>query len=125
MEKERDKEVFAQYSSASEILQILFLQYNKRWESRDETLLFIDEIQESPEAVAILRYFYEEFPEISVIAAGSLLKTIFDKGVNFPVGRVEYRVLRPFNFAEFLEAMNENQVYELYNQIPMPDFAHN
>lgn len=124
LERGRDKEIFTQYSSASEILQLIFLQYNQRWENRNNTLLFIDEIQESSKAVAMLRYFYEEFPEIYVIAAGSLLETIFDKGVNFPVGRVEYRILRPFSFAEFLEAMGENQAFEHYNQVPMSDFVH-
>jgi predicted AAA+ superfamily ATPase len=124
LERDRDREIFTEKNSAGEILQMIFLQYNKRWEDRNDTLLFIDEIQESLEAVSILRYFYEEFPEIHVIAAGSLLETIFDKGVNFPVGRVEYRVLRPFNFSEFLEAMDENQAAEFYNQVPLPDFAH-
>jgi predicted AAA+ superfamily ATPase len=124
LERDKDREIFTQYHSASEVLQMIFLQYNSRWEKRCETLLFIDEIQESPEAVAILRYFYEEFPEIYVIAAGSLLETIFDKGINFPVGRVEYRALRPFSFAEFLEAMGENQAFELYSKVPMPDFAY-
>jgi predicted AAA+ superfamily ATPase len=38
-----------------------------------ETLLFIDEIQECPRAVTVLRYFYEQMPELHVIAAGSLL----------------------------------------------------
>lgn len=124
LERERDKEVFFRYKSVNEILQFLFFQYNKRWDKQEDTLLFIDEIQESPEAVAMLRYFYEDFPEICVVAAGSLLETIFDKSINFPVGRVEFRVLRPFNFSEFLEAMNENQAWQLYNQIPLPDFAH-
>jgi predicted AAA+ superfamily ATPase len=40
----------------------------------DNTLLFIDEIQESTEAIQMLRHFYEEFPDLQVIAAGSLLE---------------------------------------------------
>lgn len=124
LERSRDKEIFSRYKSANEILQFLFFQFNKRWDKREETLLFIDEIQESPEAVTLLRYFYEDFPEICVIAAGSMLETIYDKGISFPVGRVEYRVLRPFSFSEFLEAMNENQALQQYNQVPIPDFTH-
>ncbi|MDR0541008.1 MAG: AAA family ATPase [Dysgonamonadaceae bacterium] len=123
LERDRDKRVFTDYRSASEILQSVFLQYDQNWEKRNETLLFIDEIQESAKAVAMLRYFCEEFPEVYVIAAGSLLETIFDKGVNFPVGRVEFRLLRPFSFAEFLAAMGENQALKLYNTVPTPDFA--
>lgn len=125
LERPTDREIFEDYTSASDILQLLFLQDNKLWSDRFDTLLFIDEIQESPEAIAILRYFFEEYPEISVVAAGSLLETIFDKGINFPVGRVEYLVLRPFSFVEFLEAMGELQALELFYQIPLPGFAHN
>ena len=39
-----------------------------------ETLLFIDEIQVSKEAIMSLRYFKEDYPELHVIAAGSLLE---------------------------------------------------
>ena len=53
------------------------------------TLLFIDEIQESPKAIQLLRYFYEEFPDLRVIAAGSLLEFALKKVPSFPVGRVE------------------------------------
>ncbi|GHV61459.1 hypothetical protein FACS1894195_2010 [Bacteroidia bacterium] len=124
LERDRDGEHFEHYRSAEELLQAIFLQYQKDFVRRAETLLFIDEIQESPEAVAMLRYFYEEYPELHIIAAGSSLESIFDKGVNFPVGRVEYRVLHPFSFAEFLAAMDEKQSLELYHQIPLPTFAH-
>jgi predicted AAA+ superfamily ATPase len=124
LERPRDIENFSNFHSAEDILQAVFLQYHKDFGKRDKTLLFIDEIQQSAEAVAMLRYFYEDFPELHVIAAGSSLESIFDKGVNFPVGRVEYRILHPFSFAEFLSATGENQALELYNQIPVPAFAH-
>ena len=39
-----------------------------------KTLLFIDEIQSSKEAILSLRYFKEDYPELHVIAAGSLLE---------------------------------------------------
>jgi predicted AAA+ superfamily ATPase len=124
LERPRDAENFANNHSAEDILQSVFLQYHKDFGKRSATLLFIDEIQQSAAAVAMLRYFYEEYPELHVIAAGSSLESIFDKGVNFPVGRVEYRILHPFSFAEFLAAVGENQALELYNTIPLPAFAH-
>ena len=74
-------------------------------QDRDKrTLLFIDEIQEVPEAVAMLRYFYEDLPWVYVIAAGSRLQVLTKKRISFPVGRVEYLTLRPFSFVEYLEA---------------------
>ncbi|RJG14860.1 ATP-binding protein, partial [Alcanivorax profundi] len=39
-----------------------------------KTLLFIDEIQVSQEGIMSLRYFKEDYPELHVIAAGSLLE---------------------------------------------------
>ncbi|MFM7854315.1 MAG: AAA family ATPase [Flammeovirgaceae bacterium] len=62
---------------------------NKTLDKKSETLLFIDEIQEVPEAINTLRYFYEQEPTIPVIAAGSMLESLFDKTVGFPVGRVD------------------------------------
>ena len=71
-------------------------------------LLFIDEIQFSPKTTALLRYFYEITPQIHVVAAGSLLENaIQSKQISFPVGRVEYKMLRPIHFMEFLNAMDE------------------
>jgi predicted AAA+ superfamily ATPase len=124
LERKRDREVFTKYGSIDEIVQLLFFQYNKNLDKISDTLLFIDEIQNEPQAVAILRYFYEDYPELHVIAAGSMLETLFDRGINFPVGRVEFRKMHPVSFEEFLGAMNEKQALELYHQIPLPAFAH-
>lgn len=73
-----------------------------------KSLLFLDEIQAAPEALAALRYFYEEMPELHVIAAGSLLEfTLAAAKFSMPVGRVEYFYLGPLQFEDFLEAMGE------------------
>ena len=80
----------------------------KQKQTNGSTLLFIDEIQFSAKAIAMLRYFYEQVPTIHVIAAGSLLETLMDtKKVSFPVGRVEYRMLHPMSFIEYLEGVGE------------------
>lgn len=82
------------------------------------TLLFIDEIQFSAKAIAMLRYFYEEVPNIHVIAAGSLLETLMEtEKISFPVGRVEYRVLHPLSFLEYLEGVGEMFDYQLIENI--------
>jgi len=73
-----------------------------------ETLLFIDEIQMVPEALAALRYFYEQMPELHIIAAGSLLDhTLNDIPYSMPVGRIEFAYMYPMNFKEFLIASNQ------------------
>ena len=75
-------------------------------------------------AVASLRYFYEHKPQIHVIAAGSLLETLIDSHISFPVGRVAYKFMYPVTFAEYLMAMRETQAFELWQQLPCEDFAH-
>ncbi len=91
---------------------------------KGDTLLFIDEIQNSPEAVALMRYFYEETPDLFVISAGSLLEVMMDmKKISFPVGRVEYRYLYPLTFEEFLNATGETNALSYFNQIPVPNIA--
>lgn len=91
----------------------------------DPMLLFLDEIQEAPEAVAALRYFREDRPDLHVIAAGSLLETALEAAaISFPVGRVQFLYLRPFDFAEFLEALGESAAIEALNAVPAPPHAH-
>jgi len=69
-----------------------------------ETLLFFDEIQESQRAISSLRYFYEDYPELHVIAAGSLLEFTLKELPSFGVGRIRSMYMYPFSFDEFLEA---------------------
>jgi predicted AAA+ superfamily ATPase len=124
LERAADRHLFVRHHSADEIVQATFFQRSKKLEMLSDTLLFIDEIQQSPEAVAMLRYFYEDFPGLHVVAAGSLLETLLGKSISFPVGRVEYRAVRPVSFAEFLAAMGEDMALAAYNKVPLPGFAH-
>lgn len=78
-----------------------------------ETLIIFDEIQENPRAIASLKYFYENAPEYSVIAAGSLLGVAIHKGVSFPVGKVDTIELNPLSFREFLQAVGEEGLVKL------------
>jgi len=76
-----------------------------------QTLLFFDEIQACPRALMALRYFYEEMPELHVIAAGSLLEFAFGE-ISIPVGRVQYLHMHPMTFYEYLLAMGKEQMAE-------------
>jgi len=77
-----------------------------------KTLLFLDEIQECPTAILYLRYFKEEYPNLHVIAAGSLLEFILES-IGMPVGRVDYLFLTPLSFGEFLSANGRDDLREL------------
>lgn len=123
LELSADRQPFEQFRDIDTLLQAVFFLKNKRYEQKQDTLIFIDEIQEVPEALNILRYFYEEAGEIPVIAAGSLLETIFNQRISFPVGRVDYLVLRPASFPEFLDAIGESSAFQQLHKIPLADFA--
>jgi uncharacterized protein len=73
-----------------------------------KTLLIIDEIQACPRAITALRYFYEEIPDLHVVAAGSLLEFAL-KDASFPVGRIQFLNLYPLCFAEYLEAIGNSE----------------
>jgi uncharacterized protein len=124
LERKPDKEAFENYTNIDELVKQLFFINKKLYSKKEKTLLFIDEIQEVPEALNLLRYFYEDCPEIFVIAAGSLLEFVFRKDINIPVGRVENLVLNPFSFEEFLMALNDETALQQLHQIPMSNFAH-
>lgn len=76
-----------------------------------KTLLFLDEIQEAPRAILALRYFYEEMPELHVIAAGSLLEFAIEK-VGVPVGRISMLYMHPLSFLEYLVATGDDLIAE-------------
>lgn len=124
LEKLADLSYFQKHHDVKTIVESLFLSNNISTKHLGKTLLFIDEIQEEPKAIQLLRYFYEEFPELHVIAAGSLLEFALGKVKSFPVGRIEYLYLHPLNFGEFLNAINHQTALEQLNTIPVQSFAH-
>ena len=82
----------------------------------DSTLLILDEIQEAPRGVTALKYFYEQRPQLPVMAAGSLLGIASNKPNSFPVGKVDFLTLNPLSFFEFLDAMGKGQFVQAIHQ---------
>ena len=101
----------------NDLVNMLFASLGKS-QREGSTLIFIDEIQNSPKTIALLRYFYEQRPDLYVIAAGSLLENLVDVNVSFPVGRVMYMALRPCSFYEFLGAMGKTNLLAVLSQKP-------
>lgn len=123
LDKKEERALFEREDSAEQILTTIYLLKNQI-RVKGRTLLFIDEIQNSPKAVAMLRYFYEELPDLHVVAAGSLLESLIDNQISFPVGRVEYMALRPCSFLEFLEAMGEKALKQALESASIPASLH-
>lgn len=122
LEKEQHKQIFDKNQDINLVVDAIF--FIGRKQKNKSTLIFIDEIQNSLSAISSLRYFYEEFPELYIIAAGSLLETLLENHISFPVGRVEYMTLRPCSFREYLLATGNIMAEELRKQYPFPNYAH-
>ena len=103
--------IFEQDFNIKRIIQELEVMFNISLQD-GKTLLFFDEIQIAQKAIVSLRYFYEDMPNIPVIAAGSLLEFQLDS-ISFPVGRVTYLDIVPMDFYEFLQAKNESKLAEI------------
>lgn len=119
LELYQDKQLFANiHKGVKSILEILFLSKDIRYSPNSETLIFIDEVQEKPEVIEQLRYFYEEFPHIHIIVTGSLLEFALNKISKVPIGRVEFAILHPLSFKEFLRANQKSALLDAMEKIP-------
>jgi len=123
LEKRKDAALFTQSDNVQLLIEKIALSRNVSY-IPGQTLLFIDEIQEVPSCIALLRYFYEELPDLDVIAAGSLLEFAIGDVSSFPVGRVEQLPVYPLSFVEWLEALGEDAALSYYRQVPTPKVAH-
>ena len=119
LELEQDRVIFESPNDIRQIYQFICIRHGVPMEMK-ETLLFIDEIQSSPQAIKMLRFFYEELPELNVIAAGSLLEAVLlSAHISFPVGRVENLWLYPLDFEEFLAGFGMEELLEATEDIPV------
>lgn len=91
---------------------------------RGHSLLFLDEIQDCPEAIVALRYFREMMPGLAVVGAGSLLEFALN-AANFkmPVGRIQFFYLKPLSFTEFLTATGNVPLREFLSGINVSDMT--
>lgn len=94
------------------------------------SLLFLDEIQECPNAISSLRYFKENMPTLHIIAAGSLLEFALNNAqIKIPVGRIQFLYMKPLSFLEFLTVLEKEELRsylekEITVQNPPPAFIH-
>lgn len=123
LDRPEDLALFRQDTPFQDVVDSIFFSKNVE-KKAGKILLFIDEIQNSARAVSLLRYFYEDTPELFVVAAGSLLETLIDNQISFPVGRVEYMAVHPCSFEEYLTATGEHQAIEILNTNLVPEYAH-
>lgn len=124
LEQSEDAFIFSKSDNVRDIFQYICVQKKVVMDPSKRTLLFIDEIQNEPKAVGLLRYFYEEIPWLHIIAAGSRLQSLIKRRISFPVGRVEYLSLRPCSFLEYLDAMGEDALAEMVREVKVSPIYH-
>lgn len=108
---ERIKNMFTADFDIQRIIKVIEIESGEKFNSNN-TLLIFDEIQEAEKGLTALKYFYEEAPEIFVIAAGSLLGISMQKKNSFPVGKVDILKIHPLSFSEFLINTKNESLYE-------------
>ena len=119
LERSADKNLFENSTSVEMVLKGIELSKGVN-PLEPNTLLFVDEIQNSGRAIQLLRYFYEDHPQIHVVCAGSLLEAIMKKeGFSFPVGRVEFLYMHPLTFDEYLQAFGKNKILEALQNVTL------
>jgi len=111
--------LFENTKDPKRILEQLSLVASKKINPND-TLIFFDEIQECPNALNSLKYFYEEIPEYHIVCAGSLLGIRLSH-TSFPVGKVDFLTLYPMTFSEFLIADGKENLVEMMAKISKPE----
>ena len=127
-ESKKVKALFERSSSPKQICDELSLLYDTPI-IPGRTLLFLDEIQACIPAISSLRYFYEEYPELHVVAAGSLLEFALQELPSFGVGRIRSMFLYPFSFDEYLRAMGFSMLADAIQKAspdnPFSEAVHN
>ena len=124
LERYDDNDLFEQHKDVHTLLDNLLLAKNISPDELGSTLLFIDEVQENTAAISMLRYFYEDYPQLSVIAAGSLLEHAMREVSHFPVGRVQLMYIFPVNFQEYLLARGKDQLLQRLQDVPLKEATH-
>lgn len=123
-------DIFSGNLSAEEILTGIKLNMPGKKVIDGKTLVFLDEIQECPNAITSLKFLAKD-KRIDVIATGSALGMAYNRATSFPVGSVEYIDMTALDFREFLWAIGIEddviaQVKKYYdNMEEVPTGIHN
>lgn len=123
-ENEEYRQFFETTKDVKRILQNLMMASGQKI-LPERTLIFFDEVQESPKVIHSLKYFCENAPEYHLACAGSLLGIALAGHTSFPVGKVNFMQIDPMTFTEFLLANGDETMAAFLNHVdtlePLPD----
>jgi predicted AAA+ superfamily ATPase len=112
LENDGMKSVFAGSLNPQRLLDAIAIETGVKPDA-ESTLIVFDEVQECPRALTSLKLFQEQYPQLAIVAAGSLLGIALHQGISFPVGKVDHMNLYPLTFREFLTATGNAALVEL------------
>lgn len=122
------REFFEKTKDIKRILQNLILISGEKIEP-EKTLIIFDEVQDCPDVINSLKYFYENAPEYHIVCAGSLLGITLAKPSSFPVGKVDFLDIYPMTFSEFLIANGDENLKNFLDSVEdiekIPDAFYN
>ncbi len=107
-------DLFASRDSFEKKIEALEVMLGGSIRNSDDTVLFVDEVQESEEFIEFLKFFNESSDNFNIICAGSLLGVALKRlSSSFPVGKVIIKNMYPLDFEEFLWAVNSEKTIEI------------
>lgn len=130
LENEKQKEIFKDDLSVDNIIKEISLRIPTFKVDDGKTLLFLDEIQECPQAITALKFLAQD-KRFDCIASGSMLGMAYKRASSFPVGYIDRIYMNSLDFEEFLWAKGVtdetiNYIKEFYdNKKQVNMFAHN
>ena len=95
--------VFADVKGTEDFYVRLSAVAGRRLGTKDNTLVFLDEIQAYPSMLTLLKFLCDE-GRFTYIVSGSLLGVTMHKTLSIPGGRIQVEHMYPLDFEEFLWA---------------------
>ncbi len=98
--------------NAKELLATFELHFNKI--INKDTILFLDEVQNVPYCITLLKYLNEEIDSLKIIASGSLISLKLNNSkISYPVGKIDHLYMYPMDFEEFLINSDNHMLLKL------------
>jgi len=108
-DKEGDRQFANVHTVEDFYFRLSMIAGNKMTGTRDNTIVFLDEIQEYPQLITLLKFLNAD-KRFTYIASGSLLGITLKSTTSIPVGSISIMDMYPLDFTEFIRA---NSVGEL------------
>lgn len=100
--------LFAQTRSVEDFYLLLSMLYGNKMKEKQNTLVFLDEIQEYPQLLTLLKFLAQD-GRFTYIASGSLLGVTLAQTISIPMGSIRKVRMYPLDLEEFLLANGLNE----------------